>query len=60
MSETNHINKNTQVTLCKTKAGKGFKVVVDGVWFYTSIRELYKVLRDEALACKFRVIEERQ
>ena len=46
-----------QITFCKTKAGKGFKIVVDGEWFYTSLHELYKVLQDKTNACQFRTIE---
>jgi len=45
------------ITFCKTKAGKGFKIVVDGQWFYTSLYELYKVLNNKAIACQFRTIE---
>ena len=48
---------NKPITFCKTKAGKGFKIVVDGEWFYTSLYELYKVLQDKASACQFRTIE---
>ena len=46
-------------TLCKTKAGKGFKFVVDGKWFYTSAKELYMLLSNKAKACQFRTIEEK-
>ena len=45
------------ITFCRTKAGKGFKIVVDGEWFYTSLHELYKVLQDKTNACQFRTIE---
>lgn len=45
------------ITFCRTKAGKGFKIVVDGEWFYTSLVELYKVLQNKANACQFRAIE---
>ena len=41
-----------------TKAGKGYKVVVDGVWFYTSIGELSKMLAGKVAACQFRAMEE--
>lgn len=44
--------------MCPTKAGKGFKVVVDGVWYYTSRGELFKMLQHKSGACKFRTIEE--
>jgi len=46
-----------EVTFCATKAGKGFKIVVDGVWLYTSKHELYRVLQNKALACQFREID---
>lgn len=46
-----------EITMCPTKAGNGYKVVVDGVWFYTSTKELQKMLRGEAHAVKFRTIE---
>ena len=44
------------VTFCATKAGKGFKIVVNGKWLYTSKTELYKVLQKKAVACLFRDI----
>jgi len=43
-------------TLLKTKAGKGFKICVNGTWMYTSKGELYKVLQDKANGCSFRSI----
>jgi len=46
------------VKLCKTKAGKGFKVVVGNKWFYTSKYEMYRLLNDEATACNFRTIDD--
>jgi len=48
----------TTAALCKTKAGKGFKIVVDGKWLYTSIDELTKMLGDKTNACHFREIAE--
>lgn len=48
----------SNITMCPTKKGNGYKVIVDGVWFYTSIRELQKMLRGEAQAVKFRTIDE--
>jgi len=44
------------VNFCKTKAGKGFKIVVNGKWLYTSKQELFKVLKNEANGCIFREI----
>ena len=45
-----------EATLCKTKAGKGFKIVIDEVWYYTSKSELFRLLNDSARACTFRTI----
>jgi len=49
-----------KATFCATKAGKGFKIVVNGTWLYTSKGELYKVLQGESTACLFRDIKESQ
>lgn len=46
------------IKLMKTKAGKGFKLVVDDKWVYTSKAEFFKMLNDHANACLFRPIEE--
>lgn len=48
------------VNFAKTKAGNGFKIVINGKWFYTSKKELYKVLKNEAKACSFRTITEKK
>lgn len=48
------------VKLCKTKAGKGFKVVVDDEWFYTSKYEMYRLMNDEVSACNFRKIDDNE
>jgi hypothetical protein len=48
------------VVLCRTKAGKGLKVVVDGIWYYTSLGEFFKMMNDKAKACTFRTIEDIQ
>ena len=47
------------ITFCPTKAGKGFKLVVAGVWFYTSKQELFAVLNKKSGACVFRTIKEK-
>jgi len=47
----------TEATFCPTKAGNGFKIIVDNEWFYTSKYELFRVLNRKAAACKFRKIE---
>ena len=43
-------------TLCPTKAGRGFKVVVDGKWFYTSKQDVLDMVNGEAKACTFSTI----
>ena len=48
------------IKLCKTKAGKGFKIVVGDEWFYTSKYEMYRLLKDEANACNFRTIDDNE
>lgn len=47
-----------EITMCPTKAGNGYKIVVDGVWYYTSKREMGKMLREETNAAKFRSFDE--
>ena len=46
-----------EIVLCPTKAGKGFKIVVEGVWFYTSKNQLYQIFKGKG--CSFRTIEEK-
>ena len=48
------------VTFCKTKAGKGFKIVVNDKWLYVSERNLLEVLDDEARSCQFQTIEDEE
>ena len=43
--------------MCPTKAGKGYKVVVEGKWYYTSLGELTRMLAGKVKACRFRSIE---
>jgi len=45
-----------QAVFCKTKAGKGFKIVINGKWFYTSKAELFNVLNNKTTGCRFRSI----
>ena len=54
------MNKMGEITMCPTKAGNGYKVVVDGVWYYTSKTELGKMLSQKTNAAKFRTIEDIQ
>ncbi|MFH1591981.1 MAG: hypothetical protein ABIB47_01295 [Candidatus Woesearchaeota archaeon] len=49
-----------QITMLHTKAGKGFKCVHNGTWYYTSKQEVFKMIQNKTLACKFRPIENTQ
>ena len=42
---------------CKTNAGQGFKIVINGKWLYASKANLLKVVRNEAKSCHFGSIE---
>lgn len=48
------------VTFCKTKAGNGFKIAIDGKWLYASTENLLKVLADKAKSCQFSEIEDKE
>ena len=48
----------SEVVLCRTKAGKGFKIVVDGTWYYSSIGEVFRMIKGGANAATFRTIED--
>ena len=41
-----------EATLCKTKAGKGYKMVVNGVWLYCSKEALENVVK-QGTNCRF-------
>lgn len=49
-------DKEHTATLCATKAGNGYKVVVNGVWFYASKRQLLELVQGRQKACTFRTI----
>jgi len=48
------------VILCKTKRGFGFKMIVEGTWLYTSIKEMNKMLNDKSNAVTFRTIDSKE
>ena len=50
-------NKET-ATLCPTKAGNGYKVVVNGTWFYTSKASLIDMVNGKSKACTFSTIKD--
>jgi hypothetical protein len=45
-------------TMCRTKAGNGFKVVYNGLWFYTSKAQVMDFIEGRAKACTFHTIKE--
>jgi hypothetical protein len=57
MADEHFDNKQT-ATLVPTKAGKGYKVVHDGVWFYTSKAALLDMVQGKAKACTFSTIKD--
>jgi hypothetical protein len=54
----NDMNNKDTATLCPTKAGNGFKVVMDGTWFYTSKASLIDMVNGKAKACTFSTIKD--
>ncbi len=45
-------------TMCRTKAGRGFKVVVNGVWFYASKHQVLDLIHGVRTACTFHAFED--
>jgi hypothetical protein len=52
-------NKDT-ATLCPTKAGNGYKVVVNRTWFYTSKASLLDMVNGKNKACTFSTIKDNE
>ena len=46
----------TEVTLCPTKAGRGFKICVDGLWLYASKGAVQDVV-NKGHNCVFHTID---
>jgi hypothetical protein len=51
-------NIDETATMCATKAGNGFKVVVNGVWFYASKRQVLEMIEGRVRACTFHTIKD--
>jgi len=47
-------------TMCATKAGNGYKVVVNGVWFYASKRQVLEMIDGRQKACTFHTIKDEE
>lgn len=46
-----------ELTFIETRNGKGFKIIANGQWFYTSKGELLRAINNK-VGCKFRTIDE--
>jgi hypothetical protein len=59
MDNQEKLGDNEQTaTLCPTKAGNGFKVVVNGVWFYASKEQVLNLINGKNKAATFHTIED--
>jgi hypothetical protein len=52
--------KMEKVTFCRTKTGKGFKIVVDGTWLYVSRKLLLEVVEGDTESCQFSSFEDKE
>ena len=59
MEDENYDNTET-ATLVPTKAGRGYKVVHNGKWFYTSKAALLDLVQGKAKACTFHTIKDEE
>jgi len=55
---TNESKNEETATLCRTKAGNGYKVVVNGVWYYASKRQVMELINGQQRACTFHTISD--
>ena len=54
-------NENGETaTMCPTKAGNGYKVVVNGVWYYASKAQVLEMVNGQSRACAFHTIKDEQ
>jgi hypothetical protein len=49
-----------KVTFCKTNAGKGFKIAVNGTWLYVSRKLLLEVVDGDTNSCQFSTFEDKE
>ena len=47
------VRDNDSVTLCRTKNGKGLKLVHNGIWYYVAAKHFNAMLRGERVGCVF-------
>jgi hypothetical protein len=59
MADENYDNTET-ATLVPTKAGKGYKIVHNGLWFYTSKAALVDMVQGKTKACTFHTIKDEE
>ena len=60
VQEATALDKEETATLCPTKAGNGFKVVVDGIWYYASKAQVLQVIEGIQRACTFHTIKDEE
>ena len=60
VQEATALDKKETATLCPTKAGNGFKVVVDGIWYYASKAQVLEVVQGNQRACTFHTIKDEE
>jgi hypothetical protein len=53
-------NSHTVTTMWPTKAGNGYKILVDGVWFYASKRQVLDLINGRRTACTFHTIKDEE
>ena len=58
MAYENESDNGESATMCATKAGHGFKVVVKGVWFYASKRQVLDLINQKQRAVTFHTIKD--
>jgi len=55
---TEQSSNSEMATMCPTKAGNGYKVVVNGIWFYASKRQVLDLIQGNQKACTFHTIND--
>ena len=58
--DNNTADRKETATLCPTKRGNGFKVVVDGIWYYASKAQVLQVVEGIQSACTFHTIKDEE
>lgn len=48
----------SEAVLCKTKAGKGLKIIVNDTWYYCSLYQFWMMMKGKSNGCHFQTIED--